>query len=327
MRTTRFAITITTLLAALASAPAAAHPGAGIVVDAAGQVYFVHGPTSRIFRIDATGKLTVHCTAKGGQGPAVPHHLVLDRDGSLYTTSDKGGEFWRIAPDGAATRVPLPVEHRDVAALGFGGNPFTRSGDGAIYGVVAQPPTVSAVFRVDSAGACKRLAGGERGSQDGKGDATRFDDLHGAGMALDRDGNLLITDGGRRIRRLSPDGTVTTLAGGEDRAFVDGPADRARFVYAMGLAAGADGAVYIADAQARRIRKLSTTGDVTTLAGDGDSGGDDGPAAEASFDTPAGVAVDGAGNLFVLDWFGSKDGVRVRRISRDGMVTTLASVE
>lgn len=318
-----YAVAVLVALASPAALPA--HPGVGIVVGEGGDVYFVHGPSSRVFRIDDKGNHSVHVSAEGGRGPAVPHHLALMPDGSLITASDKGGEVWRIAKDGAARRIELPARCEAAAGLGAGGDPLAASSEGVLFGIDADTDS-SALVRIGKDGACMRLAGGARGHQDGRGEAARFGELHGAGFTLDREGRLILSDDGRWIRRVDMAGQVTTLAGGAERAVVDGPAERARFGYAMGVAVAADGTIYIADAEGRRIRRLSTGGEVTTLAGDGERGGDDGPATTASFDTPAGVAVDAKGHVYVLDWFGVRDGVRVRRITPDGQVSTLAAV-
>src|SRR5262249_37364609 len=133
---------------------------------------------------------------------------------------------------------------------------------------------------------------------------------------------LYLTDHGQRIRKVAPDGTVTTVAGGTERKYVDGPAKEARFAYARGIAFDGRGNLYVADAGAHRIRKVARDGTVTTVAGTGKPGFVDGPALEATFDEPVGIAVGRNGTIYVLDYDG--DDPRLRKITADGKVKTIA---
>jgi len=152
-----------------------------------------------------------------------------------------------------------------------------------------------------------------------------------AALALHPSGYLLVADEkNHRIRAISPDGLVTTLAGsgptGAVRGgYVDGPANQARFADPIGLCVGSDGTVFVADSDNQRIRAISPNGIVSTLAGSGDFGkliGNyrDGPASEAQFNRPYDVVTDDVGNVYVADYFNN----RVRCISPDGQVATLA---
>jgi ABC-type branched-subunit amino acid transport system substrate-binding protein len=140
-------------------------------------------------------------------------------------------------------------------------------------------------------------------------------------MAIDRQGNLYIPDPfANRIRLITPDGMVSTLAGTGSPGYVDGPIATAQFNGPTGLAVDAAGNVYVADGGNQRIRIIQVDGTVTTLAGTGEPGYRDGPAAEAQFNTPFDVAASSTGVLYVAD--AGND--RIRAISPDGMVTTLA---
>ncbi|MEJ2736226.1 MAG: NHL repeat-containing protein, partial [Anaerolineae bacterium] len=165
------------------------------------------------------------------------------------------------------------------------------------------------------------LAGdGHHGYRDGSGPQARFAGPIG-GMAIDRHGNLYIPDPfANRIRRIAPDGMVSTLAGTGSPGYVDGPIATAQFNGAVGLAVDAAGNVYVADGGNHCIRLIRPDGTVTTLAGTGEPGYRDGPAAEAQFNTPFDVAVSSTGVLYVAD--AGND--RIRAISVDGRVTTLA---
>ena len=180
------------------------------------------------------------------------------------------------------------------------------------------------------------LAGqpGVRGYRDGPGSEARFgryyEDL-GLGLEGDRDGSVVVADReSRAIRRIAPDGTVTTIAGGNGKGVRDGPADEAQFAGPTDVAIAGDGSIYVADSYGHRIRKIAPDGVVTTVAGSGPIYGHpyedgawgefaDGPGAEARFAFPHGIAIDDFGDLYVIDQHR-----RIRRISPSGWVSTFA---
>jgi len=144
-------------------------------------------------------------------------------------------------------------------------------------------------------------------------------------VAVDAQGNLYIADSdNRRIRKVTPAGIVTTIAGIgiEGYSGDGGPATAAMIGRAEALALDAAGNLYIADSTQQRIRKISTTGIITTVAGNGlaSFSGDSGLAVNASFNFPIGVAVDGAGNIYVAD--GNNN--RIRKITPGGIISTFA---
>jgi sugar lactone lactonase YvrE len=164
------------------------------------------------------------------------------------------------------------------------------------------------------------LAGdGHRGARDGHVFAARFDEPWGLVRAAD--GSLVVADGGdaNRIRRITPDGRVETLAGSAE-GFADGTGTAARFHTPSSLAIDAAGNVYVADTGNHAIRKVTPGGVVSTLAGDGSAGFRDGAGAQARFHAPMGVAVDDAGRVYVADTWND----RIRVIEADGRVRTLA---
>jgi sugar lactone lactonase YvrE len=143
------------------------------------------------------------------------------------------------------------------------------------------------------------LAGdGVAGTRDGEAADARFADPFG--VAIAPDGTVYVADGGNLIRRISPDGRVTTVAGGA-RGFADGVGGAARFNTPSALAIDAGGALYVADTGNNAIRRMTADGRVTTVAGDGVAGYRDGPAREARFNAPIGVAVDASGRVIVAD--------------------------
>lgn len=166
-------------------------------------------------------------------------------------------------------------------------------------------------------GAFQVLAGGIEGFADGQGDAARFNTP--SGIALDTLGNLYVADtGNHAIRKLTPSGQVSTLAGDGTPGFADGQGTQARFNGPMAVAVGADGRVYVADTWNDRIRVIAADGTVSTLAGGAQPGWEDGQGAQARFDTPTDVKFDSHGNLWVADLQNNA----LRTVSSTGMVST-----
>ncbi|WP_066804006.1 hypothetical protein [Sphingomonas asaccharolytica] len=145
-----------------------------------------------------------------------------------------------------------------------------------------------------------------------------------SGLALDATGNLFVADtGANSIRKIGPDGGVTTLAGNGAAGYRDGPAATARFNGPIGVAADDKGNVYVADSYNDRIRVITPDGQVRTLAGQGAPGFADGQSAAAAFDTPTGIALDRHGALLVADSANNA----IRKVEKDGRVSTLARTD
>lgn len=144
-------------------------------------------------------------------------------------------------------------------------------------------------------------------------------------VAVDSAGNIYIADyANLRIRKVSTSGIITTVAGNGTLGFSGdgGPATNAAFHDPRYLAVDAAGNIYIADRTNHRIRKVSTSGIITTVAGNGTPGfsGDGGPATNAAINYPFGVAVDGAGNIYFADNINH----RIRKVNTSGIITTVA---
>ena len=145
------------------------------------------------------------------------------------------------------------------------------------------------------------------------------------GVALDPSGNFYIADAvDCRVRKVSNLGTISTVAGSGTRGFGGdgGPATSAELGYTGGVALDSAGNIYIADVENNRIRKVSTSGIITTVAGKGTHGfsGDGGPATSAELGAPNGVAVDSTGNIYIDD----EDNDRIRKVDTSGIITTVA---
>ena len=166
--------------------------------------------------------------------------------------------------------------------------------------------------------------GGAAGSTDGNGTAASFDNP--SGIAVDKiSGNIYVADfNNHTIRKITPSGVVTTLAGTAGSAgSADGAGSSARFNYPRSVAVDSSGNVYVADYGNQSIRKVSSAGLVTTLAGvAGTAGSADGSGNVARFSGPGGVAVDSTGNVFVADTNNST----IREITPAGVVTTIGGL-
>ena len=188
--------------------------------------------------------------------------------------------------------------------------------DGTIY--VSDAGDSQRIRRLSSDGVVSTLAGGERGFSDGVGLAARFSTP--SGLAVDAAGTLYVADtGNNAVRRIAPDGMVSTLAGDGVAGYRDGFGAEARFNGPVGIAVDTGGRVLVADTYNERIRAIAPDGTVATLAGGAQSGALDGDAAAAQFHTPCGVAVDGSGTIYVAD---TGNGL-IRAISPAGTVATI----
>lgn len=179
------------------------------------------------------------------------------------------------------------------------------------------------IRKITSDGMVTTLAGGEEGFQDGQGASARFNTP--SALALDAQGNLYVADtGNNAVRRIAPDGMVTTIAGTGKAGSSDGAAREASFDAPVGVAVDAQGNIYIADTYNDRIRKVTTDGQVRTIAGEGTSPGySDGPAMSARFDTPCALAVTPTGDLYIADTGNNA----IRKLTTDGQVTTVARAD
>ena len=252
----------------------------------AGNVYFPAG--NNIFKLDQNGIVTSiagtsHFGYSGDGGPATnaqlsqPFGVAVDAGGNVFFVD--GVRVRRIAPSGTIATV---------AGNGTQGH----SGDSG--------PAVNAQFGYPSA------------------------------IAADGSGNLFVADN-NSIRKISSTGIITTVAGTGTTGFSGdgGPATDAQLSGASGLAVDGEGSLYIADYMNLRVRKVSTSGAITTVAGTGEYGfsGDGGPAVDANFYGPQAVALDGAGNLYIADCACDWDGsgiARIRKVSLSGIITTVA---
>lgn len=207
------------------------------------------------------------------------------------------GELLAVAPaNGATGAITLAVRNTTVT-----GPVFTYKAPQEEYNVKLFAGDVTA-GSVDGALSLSRLRSPE-------------------GVEVDAAGNLIITDrGNNRIRKVSPAGIMSTVAGADAVGFVNGAAADARFRLPWKSTVDAAGNIYVADRDNNCIRKITPAGVVSTLAGSGTAGFADGSATTAMFNQPLDVAVDAAGNIYVADNLNH----RIRRVTPQGDVSTLA---
>ncbi len=138
-------------------------------------------------------------------------------------------------------------------------------------------------------------------------------------ITRDQNGNFYVV-GNHMVRKITKEGLVTTVAGTTEIGYADGTGAQARFNTPLGITVDTAGNLYVADTLNLRIRKITPAGVVTTIAGNGGRGMTDGPALQASFNSPYGVAVDNAGNVFVADTMNNL----IRKLTPGGTVSTFA---
>ena len=294
----------------------------GLAVDGSGNLYVADQGNNRIRRIDLEGVITtIGGTGErgfgGDGGPATeaqfnfPTGLAVDGSGNLYVADTGNTRIRRIDAEGVITTIAGTGE----GGAGGDGGPATEAqlafpfglavdGSGNLY--VADTNN-HRIRRIDAEGVITTIAGtGEGGAGGDGGPATEAQFFSPYGLAVDGSGNLYVADqGNNRIRRIDLEGVITTIGGTGEWGFGGdgGPATEAQFSFPNGLAVDGSGNLYVACTQNNRIRRIDLEGVITTIAGTGERGfgGDGGPATEAQFSFPNGLAVDGSGNLYVAD--------------------------
>lgn len=193
-------------------------------------------------------------------------------------------------------------------------NHMVKAPDGSFY--VADKSN-SRIRKIDSNGVVTTVAGSVQGSADGMGVNARFN--YPRGICMDSQGNLFITDSdNHRIRKIAPDGMVTTFAGSTS-GFTDGSGIVAKFRSPMYICIDAFDNLYVTDQGNHKIRKITPAGLVSTFAGT-TAGSADGFGFQAQFNSPEGICIDAAQNLYIVDTYNH----RIRKITPLGLVSTVA---
>jgi hypothetical protein len=244
--------------------------------------------------------------------------IAVDASGNLYVANNSSYPLYKITPGGQVTALG------DEISTGGYISGIAADALGNVYVVDSVKNTIR---KISPGGVVTTLAGssGVAGSANGTGTAATFS--YPSAIAVDADGNVYVADTQNElIRKITPGGVVTTLAGGGvgsgvSGGAVNGTGTAASFAGPVGVAVGISGNVYVVDRDNQSIRKITPGGVVTTLAGSpGAYGCHNGTGSSASFDGPFGIAVDSSENIYVAD-YGSN---MIRKITPGGVVTTLA---
>jgi len=251
-----------------------------------------------------------------------PQGVAVDNSGNVYVADASNHLIRKITSAGVVTTLAGSGSQGSANGTGTAATfKFPRGvavdGSGNVYVADRQNHMIR---KITSAGVVTTLAGsGSSGSADGTGTAATF--YQPCGVAVDNSGNVYVADASNHlIRKITSAGVVTTLAGSGSQGSADGTGTAASFNYPYGIAVDGSGNVYVADKENNLIRKVTSAGVVTTLAGSGSSGSADGTGTAASFYSPYGVAVDNSGNVYVAD----RQNHMIRKITSAGVVTTLA---
>ncbi len=304
----------------------------GLATDYGRNLYLADGAAIR--KISQAGIITTVAgvdsptagASLGDGGPAnaasllAPTGVAVDSAGAVYIADTLNNRVRKVTGDGIINTIAgADVNSPSGMAIDASGNVYVAdSGNGRIRKI----STDGVVTTVVGSG----QAVGPALSGDG-GPATSAKLWWPKDVALDRSGNLYIADtGNNRIRMVTPAGIITTIAGSGPAGYAGGfsgdggPAISAGLFLPSGLAVDGSGNVYIADTNNFRVRQISPSGIITSIAGNGlkGSSGDGGPAIKAQLTGPLGLKLDSSGNLFIAD------GASVRMVSPSGVITTVA---
>ena len=319
---------------ATSSAPDAEKPAApvppryipaGVAVDVNGYVYIADRASSRVLKVSPAGTAVIIAGTgvpgfSGDGGPAAaaqlnqPSALVVDAAGTLYISDSGNGRIRKVTPDGAISTVASQLQR--VAGIAL-------DGSGVLYLAESGGHRIRKVL---PDGATSVVAGNGTPGSRGDGGPAVSAQLNGpAALAFDAQDNLYFVDAGnRRVRKVTADGTIVLVAGNGSSGFSGdgGMALLAQLRNPTGVAVDRASNLYIADPSDFRIRKVTSDGTITTVAGTGTagSGGDGGPAISAQLGAVANLAIDRDGALFITD---AGNG-RIRKMTADGTITTVA---
>ena len=232
-----------------------------------------------------------------------PGGLAVDSSGTVYVADSANQRIRKITSAGIVTTlagsgVAGNADGTGSAAQFYYPNGVAVDSSGTVY---VADYTNNRIRKITAAGVVTTLAGsGVAGYADGIGSAAQF--TNPAGMAIDSSGTLYVADtNNHRIRKITAAGVVTTLAGSGVAGNADGIGTAAQFNGPFAVIVDSSGTLYVADTNNQRIRKVTSAGAVTTLAGSGIASFADGTGSAAMFNYPMGIAVDASGTLYVGD--------------------------
>ena len=261
------------------------------------------------------------CTDRSFAFPGRPAGLVVASDGTLFASDATSRTIWRIDHGGGRTFAVAPAG-RVPDATGPGKRVLSPAGlalgpDGTLF---AADATGHRVWAISPAGDPRIVAGGVYGYRDGPGDEALF--RYPTDVAIGPDGTCYVADGGNdRIRTISPEGVVATLAG-SIYDYGDGRGPDGRFRQPLALDVDAEGTCYVADTGNNAVRRITPDGEVTTVAGSPPGGAADGVGAEVSLRWPTGIALGDDGELWVADYGNGA----LRRVDPTGACTSVVQL-
>lgn len=306
----------------------------GVAVASSGVLYIADSDNARLRQVSASGTITTVAGngAYAGSGNAAlenPAGVAVDTAGNLYISDQGTSTVRKLSAAGVISTIG------GIGVFGYSGDGAAASAAEFAYPAGVAVDTSGNVYVVDSynsrvrkistAGVVTTVVGNGRRGYSGNGVAATSAELNfPQGIAVDSAGNLYIADTNNScIRKVTTGGIITTIAGNGTAGYLgdNGPASASELNYPYAVALDAAGNVYIADTLNNVIRQISTTGIITTIAGNGFSGysGDDGAPTSAELNFPAGVAVDASGSVYIAD----SDNFVVRRVS-GGAISTIA---
>ena len=289
-----------------------------LAVDGNGIIYVADRNNYTIRKVTPGGVVSTLAGLAGSPGSSdgagsaaqfnLPEGLAVDGSGNVYVADQSNFTLRKITPGGVvSTLAGLAGSFGSSDGTGSlarfsGPSGVAVDGSGNVYVTDSNNHTLR---KVTPAGVVSTLAGlaGSSGGSDGTGSAARF--FQPNGVAIDGSGNLYVTDqGNHTIRKVTPAGVVSTLAGLANNAGSnDGTGSAARFFFPTGIALDGSGNVYVPDTNNYTIRKITPAGDVSTIGGTPHvSGSADGTGAAALFNNPKGIVVSSSGAVFVADW-------------------------
>jgi trimeric autotransporter adhesin len=318
----------------------------GVAIDSAGNLYIADYKNTQVRKVTAAGVITtVTGTGTGGfagdGGPATVAQLgaimgvMVDSSGNLYIADTNNDRVRKVTPDGIINTI-----------AGNGSQGFSGDGSSTTAAMMRLPSGIALdssgnlyiadfnnnrIRKVTPAGIVSTVAGNGSKAYSGDGGPATIASLNWPNkLKIDSSGNIYISDSYNfRIRKVGLDGKIITVVGTGSSGFSGdgGLATLAQFSYIGGVAIDSAGNLYFSDYQNHRIRKVTPSGIVNTVAGSGASGpsaggygGDGGPATAARLNHPTGLTVDSAGNIYI----GDAGNNVIRKVTAAGIISTIA---
>jgi sugar lactone lactonase YvrE len=311
---------------------------AGLAVDTNGVIFIADTYNHRIRRVPTNGMIssvagtgTAGYTSDGGSAVGsqlnYPNGVAVDASGNIFIADTSNNRIRKVNTAGTISTV---VNTAGTAGYSGDGGTAASAKINSPCGITVDSAgnllVVDAannrIRKVGAGNIITTIAGnGTNGNSGDGGAATNANLSYPQNVAVDKIGNLLVTDfANNEIRKVQTNGIIATVSG---RSPIEGDAaTNAMLNYSENICFDSSGNLFIADSYNNRIRKVNTNGFITTVAGNGLTGysGDGGAATNASLYRPAGVASDNSGNLLIAD----SRNLRVRRMDTNGVINTVA---